>query len=68
MENCCGGRDFAVWLGLVPRQFTSGCKQRLGGISNAEQVNIRRLLIIGALSRLNWPGRKAIPKTFGWLA
>ena len=61
------GRDFAAWLGLVPRQFSSGGKERLGSISKAGQSDIRRLLIIGAMSRLNWLGRKSIPES-SWLA
>ena len=62
MENFRCGRDFAAWLGLVPRQFSSGGKERLGRISKAGQADIRRLLIIGAMSRLNWLGRKSIPE------
>lgn len=61
------GRDFAAWLGLVPRQFSSGGKERLGHMSKAGQADIRRLLIIGAMSRLNWLGRKNI-KPASWLA
>jgi len=56
MENFRCGRDFAAWLGLVPRQFSSGGKERLGRISKAGQFDIRRLLIIGAKSRLNGLG------------
>jgi len=67
MENFRCGRDFAAWLGLVPRQFSSGGKERLGRISKAGQADIRRLLIIGAMSRLNWLGRKSIPES-SWLA
>jgi len=67
MENFKCGRDFAAWLGLVPRQFSSGGKERLGRISKAGQADIRRLLIIGAMSRLNWMGRKSIPES-SWLA
>jgi len=67
MENFRCGRDFAAWLGLVPRQFSSGGKERLGRISKAGQSDIRRLLIIGAMSRLNWMGRKSIPEG-SWLA
>lgn len=66
MENFRCGRDFAAWLGLVPRQFSSGGKERLGRISKAGQADIRRLLIIGAMSRLNWLGRKSIPEG-SWL-
>lgn len=54
------GRDFAAWLGLVPRQHSSGGKERLGRMSKAGQGDIRRLLIIGAMSRLNWLGRRSI--------
>lgn len=61
------GRDFAAWLGLVPRQHSSGGKERLGHVSKQGQSDIRRLLIIGAMSRLNWLGRKSIPKG-SWLA
>jgi transposase len=46
------GRDFAAWLGLVPRQHPSGGKQRLGKASKMEQRDIRRLLIIGAMSMI----------------
>jgi transposase len=67
MESFKCGRDFAAWLGLVPRQFSSGGKERLGRISKAGQADIRRLLIIGAMSRLNWLGRKSIPED-SWLA
>ena len=67
MESFRCGRDFAAWLGLVPRQFSSGGKERLGRISKAGQSDIRRLLIIGAMSRLNWLGRKSIPEG-SWLA
>ncbi|MEJ6012205.1 IS110 family transposase [Novosphingobium aquae] len=67
MESFKCGRDFAAWLGLVPRQFSSGGKERLGRTSKAGQADIRRLLIIGAMSRLNWLGRKSIPVN-SWLA
>jgi len=60
------GRDFAAWLGLVPRQHSSGGKQRLGRVSKAGQRDIRRLLIIGAMSRLNWLGGKSISEG-SWL-
>ena len=61
------GRDFAAWLGLVPRQHSSGGKERLGRISKAGQGDIRRLLIIGAMSRLNWLGRRSVLEG-SWLA
>lgn len=61
------GRDFAAWLGLVPRQRSSGGKERLGRVSKAGQADIRKLLIMGAMSRLNWLGRKSIADG-AWLA
>jgi transposase len=67
MESFSCGRNFAAWLGLVPRQSSSGGKERLGRTSKAGQSDIRRLLIIGAMSRLNWMGRKSIPEG-SWLA
>ena len=54
------GRDFAAWLGLVPRQYSSGGKERLGRVSKAGQIDIRRLLIIGAMSRVIGRGAKNI--------
>jgi transposase len=55
------GRDFAAWLGLVPRQHSSGGKDRLGRLSKAGQSDIRRLLIIGAMSRIIGRARAKIP-------
>ena len=61
------GRDFAAWLGLVPKQHSSGGKERLGRMTKAGQADIRRLLIIGAMSRLTWIGRRTIPEG-SWLS
>src|SRR5712672_149935 len=54
-SNCEGddgvmrnGRDFAAWIGLVPRQHSTGGKERLGGISKQGDRYLRRLLVIGA--------------------
>ena len=52
------GRDFAAWLGLVPRQHSSGGKQRLGKTSKMGQRDIRRLLVTGAMSVIRWALRK----------
>ncbi len=43
-------RDFAAWLGLVPRQHSTGGKQRLGATTRMGERSLRRLLIIGANS------------------
>jgi transposase len=48
------GREFAAWLGLVPRQNSSGGKARLGGISKQGNTYLRRQLIVGAHSVLRW--------------
>ena len=50
------GRQFAAWLGLVPRQYSTGGKVRLGKITKRGDVYLRTLLVHGArsvLSRLN---------------
>ena len=44
------GRDFAAWLGLVPRQHSTGGKQRLGATTKMGERSLRRLLIISANS------------------
>ncbi len=46
------GRDFAAWIGLTPRQFGSGGKQRSGGISKQGDRTLRTLLVVGATSYL----------------
>ena len=42
------GREFAAWLGLVPRQNSTGGKARLGGISKRGDSYLRRLLVNSA--------------------
>jgi transposase len=42
------GRDFAAWLGVVPRQYSTGGKARLLGISKRGNVYLRKILIHGA--------------------
>ena len=44
------GRDFASWLGLVPRQHSTGGKPRLLGISKRGNSHLRRLFVLGAHS------------------
>lgn len=60
------GRDFAAWLGLVPKQHSSGGKQVLGRTSKMGQRDIRRLLIIGAMTVIRWACRKP-PSESSWL-
>jgi len=42
------GRQFAAFQGLVPRQKSSGGKERLGRISKIGDLYLRRLLVVGA--------------------
>ncbi len=44
------GRDLAAWIGLVPKQHSTGGKERLGHISKAGNRYLRTLLVAGALS------------------
>lgn len=67
MESFRKGRDFAAWLGLVPRQKSTGGKQLLGRTSKMGQRDIRRLLIIGAMTVVRWAVRKGAPAG-SWLA
>jgi transposase len=47
-----GGREFAAWIGLVPRQHSTGGKPRLGHISKMGNRDLRRLLVVGAHAAL----------------
>ena len=44
------GRDFAAWLGLVPRQHSTGGTPRLLGVSKCGNRYLRRLVVLGAQS------------------
>jgi transposase len=57
------GRDLAAWLGLTPREHSSGGKQRLGGISKQGDTYVRTLLIHGARSALNAAVNKTDPRS-----
>ena len=61
------GRDFAAWLGLAPRQHSSGGKTRLGRISKMGERTLRRLLIIGASSAVRQASIRGAPEG-SWLA
>jgi transposase len=60
------GRHFAAWLGLVPKENSTGGKQRLGGISRAGDERLRQLLVLGATAVIQHtrPGR---PAASAWL-
>jgi transposase len=48
------GRHFAAWLGLVPKQHSTGGKPLLGSISKRGDGYLRRLLVHGAQAVLRW--------------
>ncbi len=59
--NFASGRHFAAWLGLTPREKSTGGKQRLGKISKAGSERLRTLLVVGAMSVIRFakPGSKS---------
>ena len=61
------GRDFAAWIGLVPKQHSTGGKESLGKVSKKGQKDIRSLLITGAMSVVNAAIRFGV-KDGTWLA
>jgi len=67
LDTFGSGRNFAAWLGLVPRQRSTGGKSRLGSVSKMGQTDIRRLLIVGAMSVIRWVVRKG-GSSNRWLA
>jgi transposase len=60
-ESFARGRDFAAWLGLVPRQHSSGGKPKLGAISRMGERSLRRLLIIGASAVVLQASKRGAP-------
>ena len=59
------GRDFAAWLGLVPRQDSTGGKQKLGPISKQGDRYLRRILVVGAHAVLR--RARQHPEKYPWL-
>src|SRR6266403_851938 len=59
------GRNFAAWIGLVPRQDSTGGKQKLGPISKQGDRYLRHILVVGAHSVLR--RAKQNPEKYFWL-
>ncbi len=59
------GRDFAAWIGLVPRQDSTGGKPKLGAISKQGDRYLRRILIVGAHSVVR--RAKENPGKYPWI-
>lgn len=57
------GRQLAAWIGLVPRQNSSGGKDRLGRISKQGDPYLRRLLVVGAHAVLRFIRKARVPPT-----
>jgi transposase len=55
------GRQFAAWLGLVPRQYSTGGKTRLGHITKRGDPYLRTLFVMGARSVLQRAARETDP-------
>ena len=49
--------DLAAWIGLVPRQNSSGGKEKLGGITKQGDRYLRQLLVVGALAVIRYAQR-----------
>ncbi len=60
------GRQFAAWLGLVPKQNSSGGKERLGGISKWGDPYIRKLLVVASHALIRYARGQAA--SANWLA
>jgi transposase len=60
-ESFDHGRDLAAWLGLVPRQFTTGGKTKLLGISKRGNKYLRKQLIPGARAALPYVAERDTP-------
>lgn len=61
------GRDFSAWVGLTPKQHSTGGKTRLGRTSKMGQRDIRRLLIIGAMAVIQAVERRGLSENT-WLS
>ena len=59
------GRDFAAWIGIVPRQDSTGGKQKLGPISKQGDQYLRRILVVGAHAVLKRARHQ--PEKYPWV-
>lgn len=61
------GRDLAAWVGMVPREYSTGGKQKLLGISKRGNSYLRRLFVQGARAVMQYRTRQS-PALSSWLA
>ena len=57
-------RHFAAWIALVPRQYSTGGKERLGGISKRGDTYLRKLLIHGARAAVHRVRSHQVPSAW----
>ena len=58
-------RGFSAWLDLVPRQFSTGGKERYGRVTKMGQRDIRRVLVTGAMSVISAATKKGVATILG---
>ena len=56
------GRSLAAWVGLVPKQNSSGGNERLGGITKQGDRYLRQLLVVGAMAVVRYAERHGTPR------
>jgi transposase len=61
------GRHLAAWIGLTPKEHSTGGKQRMGGISRAGNERLRRLLVTGATAVIRFAARPGNKQANEWL-
>ena len=61
------GRHLAAWIGLTPKEHSTGGKQRMGGISRAGNERLRRLLVTGATAVIRFATRPGNKHASEWL-
>jgi transposase len=62
------GRHFAAWVGLTPKEHSTGGKPRMGGISRAGNERLRQLFVLGAMSVIKVAERPGNKLTTAWLS
>lgn len=61
------GRHFAAWLGLTPREHSTGGKHRLGRINKAGNERLRQLLVVGSMSVIRFAPKPGSKSASEWL-
>lgn len=66
VSNFSSARDYAAWLGLTPKPYSTGGKQKVGRISKVGNRYIRRLLYLGAMAQIMV--RRRLGRRLDWLS